>query len=126
MKKSTFNIYAAEAGALNLEAKMKGINVLDVLAIAEYPSGIYKRWVAYYVKKIVERELKEKDYQEKAEAAMKAAWDALTPEQQAAKKAYAAEYAQLSNSLAGLPGKKKKSKLYKIRRQLEKKYGLVA
>lgn len=123
---TNFNIYAAEAGAINLQAKMSGKCPLEIFNKSDWSvenKGVYRRWVGFYLNKIIESNKAQVEFDTKCESERQAKWDALSPDRQAAIIARQKEYNEYSANLAAT-GKVRKRKLYKMRRILDVKYPL--
>lgn len=128
--KNTFNIYAAEAGALNLEAKMNRTDLQKVFASSAFNAtknatpAQYKARVGHYIKKILTREIQEAKF-----AANKAKEEsnrrgALGEDGRNREDAYQtalnAAYAEIIET-----GKARHRRKFKIRQTLRAKFGII-
>lgn len=131
---TNFNIYAAEAGVLNLEAAMGDGDLQTLFQKSEFEPqnrnwprdttpAQFKARVGVYIKKIIARAAQEAEWQKQRQQQEAARREALGEEGRAREDAYfAAEraaYAQVTET-----GQARKRRKYKIRQTLRAEFGI--
>ena len=126
--KNSFNIYAAEAGALNLEALMKNIDLLTLFLESEFNGtrdatpAQYKARVGVYIKKIISRKTREAEETQRRLQQEADRRHALGADGRQNEDAYFAEQRELYSKIE-LTGSTRKRAKHKIRQKLYAKYG---